>query len=363
VLRAGMAVRLTLGMTLAVAAAAPAQAAPGDLDLTFGGTGIVTTPLGPMNDVAASVAVQADGKIVAAGWSSTDLPDCNGGRTDIALVRYNSDGTLDTSFGGTGKVITSIGCSASASSIALQGDGKIVIAGAQADYDQSSFAVLRYNPDGTLDTSFGAGTGAVITEIGDYAYASSVALQTDGKILAAGATSPPGPDVADVALVRYNPDGTLDTSFGAGTGKVTTEFVTGKTDNIHSVALQRDGKIVAGGASHDGRNYRFALVRYNSDGTLDTAFGGTGKVISADIGDLVNSIAVQGDGKIVAAGADFKVVRYNSDGTLDTSFGGTGVVRTSIGEQARAFSMVLQGPMGRLSSRALGSPQITSSRW
>ena len=300
------------------------------LDMSFNGTGIVTTPITERYDTGSSVALQTDGKIVVAG-------DSDG---EFAVVRYNSDGSLDTSFNGTGKVTTSIGGAGDLGySVAIQADGKIVVAGQSYNGANYDFAVVRYNSDGSLDTSFN-GTGKVTTPIGsshDYAYA--VAIQGDGKIVVAGDSYNSSLNF-DFAVVRYNSDGSLDTSFN-GTGKVTTPIGSG-SDYGYTMAIQADGKIVVAGQSYNGANWDVALVRYNSNGSLDTTLNGTGKV-TTPIGssdDNASSIAFQDDGKIVVAGwtsngsisyDDFAVVRYNSDGSLDTSFNGTGKVTTAIG--------------------------------
>jgi len=288
-------------------------------DTSFNGTGKVITPVTSSNDGAYSVATQSNGRIVAAGSSS------NGANDDFAVVRYNSNGTLDTSFGGTGKVITPIGSSSDdgANSVAIHTDGRIVAAGYSANgganYD---FALVRYNTDGTLDTSFG-GTGKVVTPVGSSSddVAASVAIQADGKIVVAG-YSYYGATV-DFAVVRYNSNGSLDTSFN-GTGKVITPIGTSSTDYAAEVAIQSDGKIVAAGGSNGG-NYDFAVVRYNLNGTLDTSFNGTGIVVTP-IGtsstDYAAEVAIQADGKFVAAGQssngsnhDFALVRYLGDST------------------------------------------------
>ena len=320
----------------------------GTLDTSFGGTGKVITPVGSSNDGASSVAIQPDGKIVAAGYSF------NGANSnDFAVVRYNTDGTLDTSFGGTGKVITPISSSHdAASSVAIQSDGKIVAAGTSGNFPNFDFAVVRYNTDGTLDTSFN-GTGKVITQVGssgDVAY--SVAIQSDGKIVVVG-YSFNGAGAA-FAVVRYNTNGSLDTSFN-GTGKVITPM--GSNDVARSVAIQSDGKIVvAGNSPNDGADPAFAVVRYNTNGSLDTSFGGTGKVITQVSSGVesANSVAIQADGKIVVAGGsqgadyDFAVVRYNADGSLDTSFNGTGKVVTPIGSRGDHASSVAIQPDGKI---------------
>jgi uncharacterized delta-60 repeat protein len=322
----------------------PVAAADGDLDTSFDSDGKVTTAIGSGNDEARSVAIQSDGKIVAAGYSH------NGSNYDFTLVRYNTDGTLDTSFDSDGKVTTAIGSAADyAVSVAIQSDGKIVAAGYSYNGSNNDFALARYNTDGTLDTSFDS-DGKVTTAIGgsnDRAY--SVAIQSDGKIVVAGYSNNGSND--DFALVRYNTDGTLDTTFDSD-GKVTTATGSGN-DEALSVAIDSDGKIVAAGLSYNGSNFDFALVRYNTDGTLDTTFDSDGKVITAIGGsnDYALVVAIQSDGKIVVAGYsrsggsndDFALVRYNTDGSLDTSFDSDGKVTTAIGgSNDYAWSVTIQ---------------------
>ncbi len=277
---------------------ASAQAAAGDLDTSFGGTGIVTTAIGSSDDLAQSVTMQTNGKIVAAGYSF------NGGNHDFALVRYNSDGSLDTTFNGTGKLTTDFGSRDDRGyGVAMQGDGKIVVAGSSYNLGSTVFALARYNADGSLDISFN-GTGKVTTNIGsitDEAYC--VAVEGDGKILVAGRSQTSGYD--NFALVRYNSDGSMDRSFN-GTGIVTTDVAGGYSES-YSVTLQGDGKILAAGRSRSiyGAD-SFALARYNTNGTLDTSFNGTGTVTTNfnayDSDGGARSVAVQSDEKIVVAG-------------------------------------------------------------
>jgi uncharacterized delta-60 repeat protein len=259
-----------------------AQATPGDLDTTFGTGGKVITHVGSNFDVAKGVVIQPDGKIVVVGLG-------NG----FTLARYNTDGRLDTSFNGTGKVTTLFngGAAANAYAVALQADGKIIVAGSSLN----DFALARYNTNGTLDTSFNS-TGTVTTPIGngDDA-ANAVAIQPDGKIVAAGYAKFAN---YDFALVRYNTDGTLDPAFN-GTGKVTTAFGNGD-DFAKAVAIQRDDRIIVAGYAQFGNN-DFALARYNADGTPDASFNTTGKV-TTPIGNNDESalaVALQIDSKIV----------------------------------------------------------------
>jgi uncharacterized delta-60 repeat protein len=310
----------------------PAWAADGDLDTSFGGgDGIVTTLLAGTDDGESySVVIQSDGKIVVAGYSWIDSTS----RADFAVVRYNSNGTLDTSFGTSGVVTTDFGSSSEIRSIAIQSDGKIVAAGFSAD----NFALVRYATNGTLDTSFGT-SGVVTTDMGSSDGISSIAIQSDGKIVAAGFSA------NNFALVRYATNGTLDNSFGTG-GVVTTNM--GASDGIQSIALQSDNKIVAAGYSGD----NFAIARYDTTGNLDNSFDSDGKVIT-NLGPIesINSIAIQSDGKIVAAGysgIDFAIARYNTNGTLDASFDTDGIVTTDIDSSDDGFNSVLLQSDGKI---------------
>ena len=250
---------------------APCQ--PSGLDPTFGTGGKVSTNISSGGDTAFEMATQTDGKIVLAGSSY------NGANYDFALARYNEDGSPDATFGTGGKLTTAIlGADDVAYSVAVQADGRIVAAGSTNNGANNDIAIVRYNPNGTLDATFGTG-GKVTTSVfnaADLAY--SVALQLDGKIVAAGYSN--NGTNNDFALVRYNVNGTLDTSFGTG-GKVTTA-VLGSSDEARSVAILPDGRIIAAGnnAISLGNN-DFALVRYNVDGSLDFSLNGNGKVTTA----------------------------------------------------------------------------------
>jgi uncharacterized delta-60 repeat protein len=318
------------------------------LDPTFGTGGIVATDFAGTGASAAAITVQADGKLVVAGGAGYTISPT------FALTRYNSNGTLDASFGTGGKVTTDVGGRfESARAVALQGDGKIVVAGSTVNGLFNDFAVVRYNSNGTLDTSFGTG-GKVITDFGVSAQVASAAVQPDGKILVGGFANLNGG--YNFELVRYNSDGTLDLGFGTG-GKVTTDFgliAQGFSfAQADSLAVQQDGKIVLSGLAFLNNAYNFALARYNSNGTLDTGFGTGGKVITTfptpnpNANCEANSVAIQPDGKIVAAGIaalDFALARYNSNGTLDTSFGTGGKLTTDIaGSTDFAGSVVVQG--------------------
>ncbi|MEO8409824.1 MAG: Ig-like domain-containing protein, partial [Propionivibrio sp.] len=280
-------------------------------------------------DFVNAVAVQADGKIIAAGDTQ------NAGNQDIAVARYNVDGSLDTSFGGgTGKITTVIGANSElAQSVLLFADGKILVAGSTYAGASSDIVLVCYNADGSLDTTFGGGTGIASSGLAGSDEGLAVSVQSDGKILVAGK------DNNNFLLVRFLANGTLDAAFGSG-GKVSTDFA-GGTDIAYSMTLQSDGKIVLGGLAFNGTSFDFGVARYNVDGTLDTTFNGSGKTL-VDFGasgdDQGRSMTMQADGKILVAGwsnaagtYDFALMRLNTDGSLDTSFNGTGKTTTAIG--------------------------------
>jgi uncharacterized delta-60 repeat protein len=337
----------------------------GTLDSSFGSGGMVTSPFdfpGSFDRVT-SMVLQPDGKIVLAGSTVANS------LANFALARYNSNGTLDATFGTGGTVTTNFGqVSAEAWSVAIQADGKIVAAGEANINGGEDFALARYNSNGTLDATFGTG-GKVTTAFPgqggtSLTFSFALAVQPDGKIVAAGYTEIGacvfnGLDVPcfDFALARYNSNGTLDASFGTG-GRVTTDFA-GPNDQASSVAIQPDGRIVVAGAvgAYVNRGFDFGLARYNSNGTLDASFGTGGKATTdfAGFDDLPSSIALQGDGKIVVVGQtsfsandDFALARYNSNGTLDSSFGTSGKVTTDFaGPTDQPTSVALQ-PDGKI---------------
>ena len=291
----------------------------GSLDTSFDKDGKVTTRLSTYDsrdDLAQSVVVQADGKILLGGSSDQDNPRY--GNDDFAIVRYNNDGSLDKSFGGDGKVTTQLGTLDDVGrTLAVQADGKILLGGSSGGYVKDDFALVRYNKNGSLDTSF-SGDGKVITDLGSgYEQAYSIALQADGKILLSGVTGMQR-GYRDIALVRYNKNGSLDTSFD-GDGIVITDLGEA-TEAGFSVVVQADGKILVAGSS----GADFALVRYNKNGSLDTSFDHDGKVIT-DFGKTEGgySVTLQADGKILVAGGSngsFALVRYNSNGSVDNTF-------------------------------------------
>ena len=303
----------------------------GSLDNTFGTNGKVTTSFNSIYDAATALDIQSDGKIIAVGNVDEDY---------FALVRYNTNGTLDNSFGTGGKVTTDFGFPIeTATAVGIQLDGKIVVTGHRFNGASADIALGRYNPNGTLDSTFGTGGKVIITSPSDdFAYA--LQIQSDQKIVVAGYSN------SHFALFRYNPNGTLDTTFGTGGQVIGSVFV-----SASALQIQPDQKIVVAGISFNGSNQDFALARYNTNGSLDRTLGLVGTV-TTDFGssdDIALALKIQTDGKIVVAGysaGKFALARYNTRGFLDTTFGTGGKVTTAIGstnDEARGIDIQTDG--------------------
>ena len=315
-------------------------AAAGDLDTTFNSPNGYTLYNGAANgyDSASAVAVQADGKVVVAGYAN------NGSNFDVSVLRYNADGTLDNSFG-SGDIVKYNGPANSDDygfAAAIQSDGKIVVVGQSWNAGVSEVLVLRYNSNGTLDSAFGNDGTVTFTGTNGYDSGYAVFVQPDGKLVIAGVTLIGGHGF-DVLVLRYNGDGTRDAGFGNG-GAVTYNDAANSSDAGYAVAVQADGKIVVAGTASNGTNDDVLVLRYNHDGTLDAGFGNSGAVIyngATNNHDSGNGVTIQADGKIVVAGKtrnfadneDLLVMRLNNDGTPDSFFGANGVV-TYIGTSA-----------------------------
>ncbi len=338
--RAGTVAATVLALVLTLPGTA--TAAPGDLDTDFSGDGRVVTDLAD-DDQAYDVAVQPDGKIVSVG-TSTDYSVLEG---RWALTRHNADGTPDTGFGDGGTVTTAINNMepdlqwSEANAVALQPDGRIVVAGySWRGYENCCwFTVARYNSDGSLDNTF-SDDGRFFADIDGPTEARDVAIDSSGRIVVAGYTG------GEVAVVRLNGNGTPDTSFG-GDGTVTADPSPEPNEaggGAHALVLQPDGKIVVGGDVGSTR-FDFSLMRFTTNGDLDTGFDGDG-MVRTDFGDYetVEGLALQSDGRIVAAGGD-SLARYHTNGSLDTGFDGDGKVVVSGGA---AWDLALQPADGRI---------------
>jgi uncharacterized delta-60 repeat protein len=312
----------------------------GTLDPGFGTGGKTTTEFFGRNDRVLALAIQSDGKIIAAGFANDPFT----GTDSFALARYNIDGSLDNAFGVNGKVITVFGDFSRALAISLQTDGRIVVAGIA----NALFGVARYNADGTLDSTFGFGGEASSDFFSGFRNIFAIAFQPDGKILAVGFVASASFLPADFALARYNADGSKDASFGAG-GEVRTDF--GSSDSAYAVAVQADGRIIAAGEA----GLDFGLARYNPDGTPDNSFGTGGKLTTAFFGGAVDgegrvtAVVIQPSGKILAGGhilsgshLGFGLVRYTASGGIDGSFGSNGRVVTDLNTSFGPVALLLQ---------------------
>lgn len=343
--RIGITRSTAIGLGLAAVAGVALAAVGGVLDTRFGNNGTVTTAIGGTGiNEARAVAIQVDNKIVVAGYAPAPLV----GGAHPTLARYNTGGTLDTTFSIDGIVTTVVNPAKIeyATAVAIQPDGKILVAGYNntGGSTPGNFVLVRYTANGVEDIAFdgdGNTDGIITTAIQgspyDFSEAHAIALQPDGKIVLAG-TSSDGANY-DAALVRYNTDGSPDTTFDTGGNSDGIVITPGGDGTIRAVALQPDGKIlVAGGLSGGVTGNDIVVQRYTSGGVLDTTFSGDG-IASFDIGtnsaDDAYALAVQPDGMILVAGStdsggttDFVLLRLDDTGALDAAFDTDGIVIT-----------------------------------
>ncbi|MGD9589666.1 MAG: carboxypeptidase regulatory-like domain-containing protein [Pyrinomonadaceae bacterium] len=384
-----------IACVFAVGAAVTTLAVPGDLDLTFGIGGKLTD--WPGSARAKAVAIQPDGKIIVVGGYGT-------GVLDFRIARYNPDGTPDITFGGgTGRVTTDFGGLDDATNVVIQPDGRILVAGTSEtnSLSQGGLALARYNTVGTLDTSFGGGSGKVHTVApcfyAPYGRVGDVAIQSDGKIVGTVGMGDGDGNCENAAglLVRYHPDGSLDTSFGTNgmvstanaLWSVTLQPANGKivvvagywglarfnangspdasfgaggnvtlppgSYSFGNSVVDSEGKIVAAGyTSYQGSPNIFSVFRFNANGSLDTTFDvdGTATTPMGSGFSFCSSVVIQANGRIVAAGttnSDFALARYNPDGSLDSTFGGGDGITTvdfdNSSDSARDLALDSQG--------------------
>ncbi len=313
----------------------------GSLDKTFSGNGAAKADFAGFDANATAVVVQSDLKIVAIGSSS--------GGFGVA-ARFNADGSTDNSFGTGGKI--SIQFDGEFDAAALQPDGKIVVAGTYygGDFDPTQFAVFRFNSNGSLDNSFG-NYGMVFTNVGEdgLAYAHSMLIQPDGKIVVGGQSQQNG---QNFGIVRYNSNGSLDVSFG-NNGIVITPVGSGISNAVgYGVTIQPDGKILQAGFYLTSlHKYAFVVLRYNTNGSLDNSFAGNGKAPVIFSGDAeASSVALQSNGEIIVAGSaadaslkyNVALARLKTGGAIDNSFGSSGEVTTDFGGDDHGNACVIQ---------------------
>ncbi len=303
----------------------------GTLDQSFGNQGKIVYTFPDNYAQCYASALQADGKIVVAGEAGYGKPTGS-----FFLRRYNTDGTVDINFGDSGNVISYFGFTEQGIyALAVTQDNKIVAAGFCNDLGLN-ICIARYLPDGSLDNTFGK-NGVVNSDLGGWEWARGMVLQPDGKIVITGRVTPS--PIGNFMVARYTENGNLDSSFGTN-GRTITDL--GHDDQSGCIALQPDGKIIIGGDQNPlggGFNTVFAMARYTTNGVLDESFGNKGIVLQdfTDYGDIINALAIQADGKIIACGQvngsyDYQheymaAARFNTDGSLDESFGNSGLAK------------------------------------
>jgi len=321
-----------------------------ELDISFNGTGRVTTNLSNSYDIVYGALVQADNKIVAVGTYST-----NNFRGYFALNRYLTNGALDTSFGDNGRVLTDFDAAAADQGVfaaALQPDGKILATGFVSFMPPGpgAIATARYNSDGSLDTTFGTGGKVETAVVNHINEATAIAVGQDGKIVVAGYYFGPSQNYQTV-IVRYNANGGL-----GGTTTDTRGFQLGESNIAYGVTIQPDGKIVTAGGYASGQSGSsgsdLTMLRLMPSGAYDTTFAGTGRLLmpSPTSSEALTTVAVQPDGRIVAAGVsdgNLLVMRFNANGSPDTTFNGSGRVTTWMGGNCYATGLILR-PNGKI---------------
>jgi uncharacterized delta-60 repeat protein len=322
----------------------------GILDTSFSRDGILESFLFVTNLEGKSVAIQSDGKIVLQGIHKMESKN-----NEVLLVRYLLNGNLDDSFGTNGKVNTDVGSSDDVGTCMLiQSDNKIVVAGYAFNGQNDDFMLVRYLPNGSLDNTFSA-DGKIIMSFGSSNDgANAIALQKDGKILVGGYTEIN--NEMQFAVMRFTSQGNLDQTFN-NNGKLSIDVSPAGSESIKAMKIQSDGKIILVGDAFNGTNNDFAIVRINPNGTLDQSFSGDGKLM-IDINSNYNEAAdmeILQDGKIIIGGTcilnqiyKFALARITSDGMLDSGFGESGIAIISVGPENDILSSLAQQPDGKL---------------
>lgn len=305
----------------------------GTVDTNFGTNGYVMTQILPETDLKTSeardVVIQTDGKILASGIYDQY------GRDAVALVRYNADGSLDLSFGENGIVrsyFVENEVVGGVTGLGLQSDGKIIVSGSANNATDYDVALMRFDVNGKVDSSFGI-NGRVLTPVGpSHDYSTDMVILSDDKILLTGSTH--NSLEIDGIVIKYTPEGELDNSFGNG-GIVITDF-SGGADDFTTIAAQSNGKVVVAGYSNNtvtGKR-EFALAKYNSDGSLDASFDEDGMMTIGSFLGQILSIQLLNQNQILfvggtSGGSKVALGRVNADGKLDNTFGTDGLLETN----------------------------------
>lgn len=343
----------------ALAIATPGQ--PGTLDaswatLSLQGAGKLLTSFGSSNDVANALLLQPDGKVIQVGHCNAST---NGSVLSVCIARFLPTGALDPGFNTTGQIKATYAAAPEFGPIgaALRSDGKLVVAGGCAPAAVPQFCLLRYTGSGALDSSFGtAGIafGGAIGAGGVSPY--RMALQPDGRIIAVGACQ--GATTYDFCVQRFTADGAIDTTFNSSaTGSLVIDM-NANFDYINAAVVQSDGRIVLAGGCGNGGVYLYCALRLLANGSIDTSFGQSGKLLATASGGA-QAAAVQPDGKLLLAGqcahtvgmflkGDFCILRFNANGSVDSGFGAAGQVLTTVGNYGNMAHSIAVQPDGRI---------------
>ena len=338
--------------------------ADGTLDKTFGVNGVATRASSGYESDKPVMAIQSDGKILIVK-SAIDINNNHGiNKSDFFLLRFNSDGSLDNSFGNSGVVMTDFNMTNEFNErVVLQPDGKIIVTGTTFYCSGNCYydgVIARYNSNGTLDNSFSE-DGKLIIDFGNVIEnVDAVFLQTDGKIMLTGNSGSVYSGGINFILARINSNGILDNTFD-GDGILLSPLIN-LNFNIKSVLMQPNGKFIAGGNMIVDGAFDFAICRFNADGNLDNTFNGNG-IFTIDMSgfdswydnEQLYSIALQGDNKVIAIGfandiltnTDFALTRINTDGSPDNNFSGDGKLYLSYGQSETNFNKIILQPDGK----------------
>jgi uncharacterized delta-60 repeat protein len=355
-------------LALLILSSAPRAWADGTLDPNFGSGGIVTTvftgPGGTPSGIGFASAVQTDGRIIVAGTANDAVTTTSG--NDIVLARYEANGALDATFGALGRVATDLGGTEVAYDVGVQTDGRIVVVGAANAPDQ--MFIVRYLTNGFLDPAFGTG-GIVRPTLPGSPTAFAVAFEPSGNIVVGG---PSGAAATLMTVLRLQPNGTPDPTFGTAGVATIDPSSNGTGGSLFDIALQPDGKIVLAGYANAGAsNIEVAVARLTTSGAPDAGFGGAG-VVRTDVSpsvDLAHDVALQPDGMIVIAGyasgptIETLVIRYGgTNGAPDLTFGSGGVALTSVGQNNQARALVVQ-PDGKITTAGFDGADFLLARF
>jgi uncharacterized delta-60 repeat protein len=317
--------------------------ADGRPDTRFGVEGQVSLGFGPKACRLVDFVVQADGRIVVVGYAEEASKPGTG--TDVVFMRFTKTGNLDKTFGRDGQLAGDFGGRDRPIGMVAQSDGSLVIAGNSRTARGSRIFLSRISADGKPDQNFG-NQAILFTDLADGSEVNALLVQPDDKIVVAGQDGTRGSSDFDFLLVRYERDGKLDANFGRD-GRVTTSF--GKyLDSVQDIALQPDGKIVAAGYASDGRQLNFAIARYDTDGKLDTGFGQKGLGIEGvGANAFAYALTLLPEGRILVVGAvgpegreDFLIMRFQANGQPDLTFSSQGRTVLDVGANDRAVSVM-----------------------